>query len=209
MAQVNDYLISYHFNVTAVADETQYIFWGGANDIFGAPLSNKTLTAQGVTGNLAAMTIKLPALTGSQIQKLINAGATNILVMLLPSLSNAPIVTQSYSLTQLQVLSQLTSVIDEGVKTNVSAVVKDGVTLKFFDVVGFTQQILDNPGQYGIVNTTHPCLENWDVFLLGKGGEQPIVCANPDEFLFWDGEHPTAKVHGMFGNEVIRFLDWQ
>lgn len=209
MAQVNDYLISNHFNLTAVADETQYIFWGGSNDIFGAPLSNETLTAQGVNGNLAAMAVELPLLTVSQIRKLITAGATNILVMLLPSISNAPIITQSYSLTQRQFLSQFTAVINEGIKTNVSAVVKDGVKLGFFDVVGFTQRILDNPGQYGLVNITHPCLENWQVFLDGNGGEQPKVCGNPDEFLFWDGEHPTAKVHAMFGNEVMRFLDWQ
>jgi phospholipase/lecithinase/hemolysin len=106
MAQVNDYLISNHFNLTAVADETQYDFCGGSNDIFGAPLSNETLTAQGVNGDLAAMAVELPLLIGSQIRKLITAGATNILVMLLPSISDAPIVTQFYSSIQRQFLSK-------------------------------------------------------------------------------------------------------
>ena len=45
MAQINNYLISCHFDLTAVANERQYIFCG-ANDIFDAPLSNETLRGQ-------------------------------------------------------------------------------------------------------------------------------------------------------------------
>ena len=209
MAQVNDYLISYRFNISTVADETLYIFWGGSNDVSGAPLSNDTLTAQGVNGNLAAMAVDLPLLTASQIRKLVTAGATNILVMLLPSWGNAPVIAQSFSSIQRQVLSRFTLVVNEGIKTNVSAVVKHGVMVKIFDVVEFIQRILDNPGQYGLVNVTHPCLENWELFISGKGGEEPNICGNPDEFLFWDGEHPTAKAHAMLGSEVMRFLGWQ
>ena len=90
--------------------------------------------------------------------------------MLLPSLNNAPIVTQSFSLIQRQVFSQFIVVVNEGIKSNVLAVVNDGVTVRFFDVIGFTQRILDDPGQYGLVNITHPCLENWQVFLLEMEG---------------------------------------
>jgi phospholipase/lecithinase/hemolysin len=162
-----------------------------------------------LSDSLAAMAVELPLLTGSQIRKLITAGATNILVILLPSLNNASVVTQSFSLIQRQVLSQFIAVINERITSNVSAVVKDGVILRFFDVISFTQWILNNPGRYGLVNITDPCLENWQVFLRGTGGEQPKVWGNSDEFLFWNGEHPTARVHAMFGNEVMRFLDWQ
>ena len=35
------------------------------------------------------------------------------------------------------------------------------------------------------------------------------MCTNPDQYLFWDGEHPTAKVHTMIASEVMKFLGWQ
>jgi hypothetical protein len=41
MAQINDYLIEKHLNVSPVAEETLYDFWGGSNDIFGI-LENTT-----------------------------------------------------------------------------------------------------------------------------------------------------------------------
>ncbi|MDE2000230.1 MAG: PEP-CTERM sorting domain-containing protein [Burkholderiales bacterium] len=27
----------------------------------------------------------------------------------------------------------------------------------------------------------------------------PSVCANPDNYLFWDGVHPTAAAHQVLG----------
>lgn len=207
MGQVNDYLISQHFNLSAVAEETLYIWWGGANDISDL-LSNTTLTAQGVSDNLDALAVGIPALTALQIEKLIGAGATNILVMLLAPLSSSPLVTQAFSSPQIQILSQFTSVVNQGIQSNVSALAREGVNLKFFDVIAFTQTIIDNPAGFGLVNVTAPCLQNFEVFLHGVGGEAPIVCSNPNEFLFWDGEHPTAKIHAVYASEVMSFLEW-
>ena len=209
MGQINDYLIFNHFNVQLIADKTQYIIWGGANDIADAPLSNETLTAQGVTGNLAELAIGLPLLLASQVQKLIASGATNILVMLLPSWSYTPDVSQLFPSSELEILSQFTDLVNQGIKSNVSSVARPGVNLQFFDVVGFTQEIFNNPAAFGIVNTTAPCLENFEVFFNGTGGEAPIVCSNPEEFLFWDGVHPTTTVHAMYANQVMNALGWQ
>ena len=205
MGQVNDYLISNHFNLSCVAKKTQYIFWGGSNDIL---ITLSAQTSQGFNESLAALAVGLPLLTAGQIGKLINAGAIDILVMLLPSWSNTPLAA-ALSSHQRQLLSQFTEVINADIISKVSAVATSGVNLKFFDVVTFTQMIIDNPGNYGLVNVTFPCLVNYKVFIHGVGGEEPIVCANPDEYLFWDGEHPTAKVHTIIANEVMRLLGWR
>ena len=34
----------------------------------------------------------------------------------------------------------------------------------------------------------------------------PTVCANPDEYLFWDGVHPTARTHEILAREMKRAL---
>jgi phospholipase/lecithinase/hemolysin len=209
MGQINDYLIFNHFNLQAVADNTQYILWGGANDIADAPLSNETLTAQGVTGNLAELAVGLPLLITSQVQKLISSGAINVLIMLLPSWSYAPEISGSFTSSELGILSQFTDLVNQGIKSNVSSLARPGVNLQFFDVVGFTNEILNDPAAFGIVNTTAPCLENFEVFFNGTGGEAPIVCSNPDQFLFWDGVHPTTTVHAIYANAVMNAIGWQ
>ena len=209
MAQINDYLISEHFDVRDIADKTQYVFWGGANDVLFSPISNETLTAEGVKGSLARLEFTLPFLATWQISKLIEAGATNILVMLMFSWSNAPLL-QTYSPAQRQVLSNFAQTLNTFIQSNISATPHEGVNLQFFDTFNFMDRALANPRDYGLVNVTSPCLENWEIFLEGIGGEAPVVCKNPDEYFFWDGGgHPTAKVHAILANEVTRFLNWQ
>jgi len=209
MAQINDFLISRHFNVSADANDTQYIFWGGGNDIQFAPISNETLTDEGVKGQLAVLESTLPFLVTWQISKLMEAGATNILVMLLQPWSQAPLL-NSYSLAQRQVLDNFTILINEYIQGNLTAIPHEGINLQFFDTFDLMVQVFDNPGGYGLVNLTAPCLANWEVFIEGIGGETPEVCADPDEYFYWDGYgHPTAKVHAVLGSEVMRFLNWQ
>jgi phospholipase/lecithinase/hemolysin len=203
MAQVNDYLISKHFKLDDVAEDTQYIWWGGANDIF------DVLSTEGVGPSLAALAVGIPFLTASQIGKLIHAGAKNILILLLPTWSNSPLITPVLSPAQLQALSQFNDLVNAGIVANVTAITPPDVNLKFFDTVGFTKKIFENPAHFGVVNLTAPCLTNFEIFLRGVGGQAPIVCSNPDEFFFWDGEHPTTRVQKIFAKAVMKLLDWQ
>jgi phospholipase/lecithinase/hemolysin len=208
MAQINDYLIGKHFNVSAVAEETLYVFWGGSNDIFGILENTTAVTSTGVDIDLLTLAVTMPLLITNQIGKLITAGATNILVMLIPSWSNAPIAKAIFSIAQLDVISKYTQAVNARIVANVSSIVPPGVGLTFFDTLAFTQKLLQNPGDYGLVNTTSPCLANYEVFINGTGGQTPIICANPNEYLFWDGEHPTAKVHAVYASEVERYIGW-
>ena len=34
-------------------------------------------------------------------------------------------------------------------------------------------------------------------------GIAPFTCQRPDEFLFWDGIHPTKAVHAIIANEAV------
>jgi phospholipase/lecithinase/hemolysin len=71
-------------------------------------------------------------------------------------------------------------------------------------------KIQNNPTNFGLVNITAPCLENWEVFMEGVGGQSPQVCQAPDEYFYWDGQgHPTAKVHALLASEIREFLKWK
>jgi phospholipase/lecithinase/hemolysin len=67
MAQINVYLIANHFNLSSIAEETLYVFWGGANDIYYA-LSNQTVTPQGVNDGLTEIETGIPLLATEQVR---------------------------------------------------------------------------------------------------------------------------------------------
>jgi phospholipase/lecithinase/hemolysin len=208
MSQINDYLIANHFDLSSVAEETLYVFWGGANDIY-YELSNQTVTSQGVNDGVSELETGLPLLITDQIQKLIEAGAINILLMSVINWSYEPYGIESFSTAQLQSVTQFTNIVNQAVISNVSAIVPDGVNFHFFDYVAFISKIRANPEEFGFVDVTNPCLANYLLFETGVGGAPPIVCSNPDQHFFWDAYHPTARGHAIIASEVMKFIGWQ
>lgn len=206
MAQINDYLIANHFNISSVAKDTLYIYWGGANDIYYA-MSNQTVTLQGVKDGLAELATGLPLLTTEQIEKLIDAGATNILIMSVPDWGDLPYGIQTFSAAQRQILTQFTNVINQAIIANISAIAPPGVTVGLFDFHDFIMKIRNNPNEFGFADVAHYCLQNFDIFESGAGGETPIMCTDPGEYFFWDAYHPSARGHAIIADAVIKFIE--
>jgi phospholipase/lecithinase/hemolysin len=64
--------------------------------------------------------------------------------------------------------------------------------LTVFDVPVFSSidKIVANPSAFGLTNVTDPCFS-------GNTVTPGTVCADPDQYLFWDGEHPTKVAHAL------------
>jgi phospholipase/lecithinase/hemolysin len=60
----------------------------------------------------------------------------------------------------------------------------DGMQVEKIEFGALFADALANPGTYGLTNVTDRC--------LGRDG---TICANPDEYLFWDNQHGTAAAH--------------
>ena len=56
-------------------------------------------------------------------------------------------------------------------------------------------QILNNPAQYGLTNTTDPC-DN-----LFANPPAP-VCSTPDQYFYYYNSHPSDAVHQIVGGEL-------
>lgn len=70
--------------------------------------------------------------------------------------------------------------------TDVLNAVEDLSGLNVFDIPTFSalDKIVADPSAFGLTNVTTPCFS-------GDFETPGSVCADPDQSLFWDGEHPT------------------
>lgn len=86
------------------------------------------------------------------------------------------------------------------------------LNIQTYNIFDTLNDIYDNPGTHGIVNVTDNCL----IIDPAESGAKAYTTAHDvaDEcrrsqggYLFWDGLHPTGKVHGILGkaaNDLAR-----
>ena len=60
--------------------------------------------------------------------------------------------------------------------------------ISYLDTFALVDAAVADPGAFGFTNVTAPCY----VGLFAGGGS---VCIDPDHYLFWDTDHPSAMGH--------------
>jgi outer membrane lipase/esterase len=159
--------------VGGVADASGlYVVWGGGNDV----------RAGNITNSVANITAMITSLAG--------AGATTILVPNLPNIgltpdaiAGGPAVVAGATFLSTTFNSQLAAALP-GLAAGL------GINIISLDVFGFLNNTIANSPANGYTNTNTRCLDP----------SIPSVCANPNEYIFWDGIHPTASAHQALGN---------
>ena len=143
----------------------------------------------------------IPAALGSiaaNIQQLYGAGAREFLVWTAPNVALTPAIrslgpgagafvnalTQAFNGGLAQVLGQLSLALP-------------GVTFARLDAYQIQNAIVANPAAFDLTNVTTACV---------TPNVQPFQCKSPDDFLFWDGIHPTKAVHAILAQETANVL---
>jgi phospholipase/lecithinase/hemolysin len=62
-----------------------------------------------------------------------------------------------------------------------------GASIVSPDLFSLSEKLIQNSSAYGFTNVTDACF---------VGG---VVCANPEQYLFWDAVHPSARAHQLIG----------
>jgi outer membrane lipase/esterase len=172
--QISDYLATH----PKIDDKTLFVVWAGANDVINAT-SPKVIIDAAVD-------------QATNVQRLVEAGATQLIVPNLPNLGAIPRFngspTTSVPATKATVLYN--TVLKAGV--DLVTLFNPGKKIVQFDVFGLINKVLASPAKYGLVNVT--------------GSAQGISVINPDTYLFWDDLHPTTKGHNILAQAAGSLL---
>jgi thermolabile hemolysin len=143
------------------------------------------------------------------LHMLVDAGATNILVLNLPDISRAPIF--SIKAGARDAATQVESV-NRGLEAMVASMRQQygtSVNIQLFDTNALFTELFKEPRSYGFTNSTQSCLQIDRTGMVNFMESHPsrAACKDPDSFVFWDILHPTTRTHRILADRVAAFVD--
>jgi phospholipase/lecithinase/hemolysin len=174
------------------APDALYVIEMGSNDVRDAFQIYATGGNGGPIISLALNSIAV------NIQRLYVAGARNFLVWTVPNIALTP------AIRSLPPAAQgLMSALTQAFNANLAGVLGQlsgglpGVTFTRLDAYQLLGAIVANPTAYDLTSVTTACL---------TPNEAPFSCQQPNEYLFWDGIHPTKAAHALLAQLAASVL---
>jgi outer membrane lipase/esterase len=155
--------------------------WIGANDLF------TTLT---FGGNMGLTIHHAVQNTAQSVVALASHGARHILVANLPDLGLTPFGRSLGPVGSAQ-LSYLTDVYNAGLDKALDSLDAAGIPTIRLDAAGLIREIAADPEGFGLVNATQEAVDSGN---------------NADDYLFWDGVHPTTAGHLVVAERAVEEL---
>jgi thermolabile hemolysin len=142
------------------------------------------------------------------LEKLIAAGARNILLMNLPDLSRAPTFQQRgdgvHIAAQVAEFNRRLPLLRDTLQAKYGS----ALVIRMFDTNALVSNILNFPSVYGVTNTTQSCLtiDSSSATNYLSSHALRAACTNPDTFVFWDTLHPTTRTHKILADAASVFV---
>ncbi|MGE0486293.1 MAG: SGNH/GDSL hydrolase family protein [Gammaproteobacteria bacterium] len=181
----------------ALPGDGLYMLNGGGNDIRAA--LEFVGGGGSVTQAVAAMSESVANLSNA-VGVLAAAGALHFGVSNLPDISVVPSVQAADAL--VPGTAALAHALVQEFNAKLAAALPDvvaanpGINIAVLDAFTLFNDVLADPLAHGFTNTTDACT-------LQNGGSG---CANPDEFVFWDGLHPTSAMQQITADAAYAAL---
>jgi phospholipase/lecithinase/hemolysin len=159
-----------------------YSVWIGGSDLL-------NILSSGTAGSTALAEAHAAAQSAaSDIGTLITRGARNILVPLVPDIGVSPAAIAAGAGAAGTLLAQTYNAALEADIGGLGSV--PGLDISYLDTFALVDAVVTDPAAFGFTNVTAPCY----VGPFTGGGS---VCTNPNGYLFWDADHPTAAAHAI------------
>ena len=171
-----------------------YIIEMGGNDIRDA------LVAFAGGGNGGPILHAANVSIANSIGALYVAGARNFLVWRTPNVALTPAIR---TLDRVNPgAAQLATQLTQGFNAGLDGVVAQlsglpGIGIVRLDVYRMLNDLVAHPAAFGLTDVTTACI---------TPNIPPFKCERPDEFLFWDGIHPSKAVHAITAQEAASAL---
>jgi phospholipase/lecithinase/hemolysin len=178
----------------AAPSDGLYVIEMGSNDIRDA------LVAFAGGGNAGAILQAANISIANSIGVLYAAGARQFLVWRAPNVGLTPAIRTLDTINPgaAQLATQLTKGFNAGldsVVTQLSGL--PGISIVRLDAYRMLNDLVANPAAFGLTDVMKACI---------TPNIPPFVCDRPDEFLFWDGIHPTKAVHAITAQKAAYAL---
>jgi outer membrane lipase/esterase len=176
-----------------------YVLWIGANDM--SDLIAEAATAADPTTIPGLINARVGAVMGSiagALSGLAGLGAQHFLVPNLPDLSLVPEVRGVNNPLLSALAGSVSAGFNQALAGTLGLNMFSVLDIRSLDVFAAQTQMTLDPAAYGLSNVSDACYSGD----LGGTGT-PTVCANPDEYLYWDFEHPTAVLHAQLGQLAL------
>ena len=166
-----------------------YVIEMGGNDIRDA------LVAYPTGGHMIVLQQALSAIAAN-IGRLYAAGARRFLIWSAPNPALTPAI--RYLDSVVPGTARLVTALTMAFNANLSGIVAQwasapGIHIARLDAFALLNEVVASPGAFGLSNVTTACI---------TPGTAPFHCETPDDYLFWDGIHPTAAVHGIIAQRA-------
>ena len=171
-----------------------YVIDMGANDVRDALAAQSEAEIELIFGDA------LQAI-GSQLGRLYAAGARKFLILNVPNLGVLPS-TQILDAYYFPGAVFFASLLTNHFNDNLDDVVAyfsalPGVEIARLDIYSKVNKAITGPNAFGLTQVSAPCI---------TPNIAPFSCKNPNEFLFWDGIHPTKSGHQILATEAAATL---
>jgi len=136
----------------------------------------------------------------SNVGRLYGAGARNFIVWRAPNVGLTPAIHTFDHLRPgaVQLATGLTQAFNGGLDAALAPVSNlPGIRIVRLDAYRLLNDIVADPAAFGLTDVSSACV---------TPNIAPFTCQTPDEFLFWDGIHPTKAVHAIIAQEAAAAL---
>jgi thermolabile hemolysin len=159
---------------SSVNSTSLYVLWAGANDYLQG-VNDATVPVRNVIDAIASLS---------------NTGAKRILVANLPDLGQLPATRNTANSANL---TALTRAHNQGLRQSLKVLRQQqpDLELAILDANALYQEAITYPARFEFANVTAACVSG------------STVCGQPEQFLFWDGIHPTTAAHQILGEKAF------